>query len=463
MEQADSVQSPVRRSLERVRVRDLVLGLLLIDEDSALQVTPKQASLLVPMQALLAEVLQRRPGEVGKSSAPLVEAQVRALLTEAQQQKILEVAEARGLAGLDVDQDDMLRQLGTLLVARQTGGSFRFDLQSLASGRPSEMAREGPAVIPQKAELDLQVAIRGILLHLEQQPALRLDSEQVADLALMTPSLQQCLVNLLNRIRDPRIPELQGRVAHLLRPEQVRYIRDHQHDPVAPLDFRPGEEPVAKELGRFIQARSQGLPYRPEVQGSNLPGAAVPFGSPTPGAPPTRPEPGSGGGALAPGPAPVPTPAATRTVTPTPGARPEPVALQPSPGQPGPTPSPTGVEPPLEAMVRGMLFRMEKEPALRLRRSQVERLQERLADFRSVLDAMEAGRRDERGPELVRALEGFLSATQKEFLYAHAQDPPVALQVGRGESPLARELRRFVEARLAGRPYQPLWNLEAPK
>lgn len=413
----------VRRSLELLRIRDVLLGILFLEEQKEVRLTRAQAELLLPMRSLIQESMNLQPGTVGKISLPLLEAQLRALLTEPQQQALVRIVDAKGLASVEVNIPLLLEQFASLLATRRKDGDFRFDFASILERQPmGASAREGPAVIPQRSDLDLPVAVRGIFLQLERDPALRLTDQQVEELAVMAPRVQQCLLNLMNRVMDDGIPEVEGRVSGLLTAEQLRYLREHQHDDIPMLEFSAGEEPVAKELGRFLEARKAGTPYQPSVHKA---------GGINPSAPGAQPEPSPS--------------AALQTQT---------VAVA------GPRPAPSG--PPLEAIVRGILFGLEKVPALRLEPSQVARLEGLAPRLRAQLDEIQAGRRGDESLLLQGELVSFLSEKQREAVYRSAGEPPLPLHASTGESPLAREVGRFLEARRAGRAYEPLSIPEAP-
>lgn len=429
----------VRRSLEHLRVRDLLLGLLLLEEQPDVRLTKRQAELLLPMRGMIQESMNLQPGEIGKITLPLLEAQVRAVLTDGQQRALVRLTDSKGIGSVEVNQDQLLEQFGTLLVARRTSGRFQFDLASILERQPMDAPREGPAVIPQRADLELPVVVRGILLQLEKQPSLRLTDDQVEELALMAPRVQQCLTNLMNRVMDEGIPEVEGRVARMLTPEQLRYLREHQHDEMPMLAFSEGEEPVAKELGRFLEARSRRVAYEPRIDTRRAPSQppATPAG-PASAPPPLR------------------NPGGSETARPGgPGVHP-PQAPTPS----GTRPAPEG--PPLEAVVRGILFSLEKDRALRLDAAQVARLQTLSPRLRARLDEIQTGQRTEESKAVQRELEGLLTKEQLAVVYEAADQPPLPLHAASGESPLSREVRRFVEARSANRDYTPLKNPEAP-
>jgi hypothetical protein len=417
-DRSPSVQSPVRRSLDRMRIRDLVLGMLLLEQDRDARLTAEQAALMLPMQALFRDIFDLKTGEIGEDLVPVVDAQVRSILTEKQQRQLLEVAQASRLSKIEVDEDEVIRQFCALLAARQAGDLFRFRLYSLTA--PAEDAREGPAVIPAEAELELLVAIRGIVLHLEPRKDLRLDQDQIAQLALLAPGIQECLMNLFNGVKDDRQPEIQVRVARILRPEQIRHVLLHKSDPVRSLEFTPGVEPIAAEFGRFMKARTTGQPFVTKFESGR---AQI----------------------LKPGPA---------FLKPSPAFRPviRPKLLDVTP--------PIHKYVPLEAVIRVILFSMDDDPDARLKRAQVERLQEHLSEIQEALNAIEKGSRPKNAVELTGKLEALLTDQQKAFLKEAEQDSPPGLQPGQGESPLSRELGRYVEARLANRDYQPLLNEE---
>jgi hypothetical protein len=404
LDQSPSVQSPVRKSLDQMRIRDLVLGMLLIEQEPEVRLTAEQASMMLPMQPLFRDIFDLKTGVIGQNLLPVVDAQVRSILTESQQQRLLQVVQANRLNKIEVDEDEVIRQFIALLSARRAGEVYAFRLHSLTA--PLEDAREGPAVIPGEAELELLLAIRGIVMHLEPRKDLRLNEDQVAQLALLAPGIQEVLNNLFSGIKDERQPEIQIRVARILRADQIEHVLSHKADPVLSLEFTPGEDPIAAEFGRFLQARTSGQPFTSRfetVQG--------------------------------------------------------PVSAAPSP-QISKTGPPLHTYIPLEAVIRAILFRLEKQPRLRLQPTQVEKLRERLPRFEKALNAIEKGQRGEEAQELAQELEALLSDSQKHFLKTNEQDSRLPLQPSRGESPLSRELRRFVAARAANQPYTPLLNQE---
>ncbi len=413
-----SIQSPVRRSLDRMRVRDLVLGMLLLEQYREYRLTAEQAALMLPMQALFQDIFDLKAGEIGEDLVPVVDAQVRSILSESQQRKLLEVAQASRLSKIEVDEDEVIRQFCSLLAARQEGDMFHFRLYSLTA--PLEDAREGPAVVAAEAELELMVAIRGIVLHLEPRKDLRLDDNQVAQLALLAPGIQECLMNLFNGVKDDRQPEIQIRVARLLRSEQIRHILLHKSDPVRFLDFTPGVEPVAAEFGRFMKARASGQTFVSKFESGRAQALKPPGAFARPGS-------------------------AYR-----PAIRPNFVDVSP----------PLHKYVPLEAVVRVILFKMDGDAEVRLKRAQVEKMQPLLREIQVALNSIEKGAPREKSVQVTSKLEVLLTDQQKAFLRQAEQESPPNLQPARGESPLSRELARYLEARLANRDYEPLLNEE---
>lgn len=427
-ERSDTVQSPVRRSLDKVRLRDLALGMLLLEQYPEYRLTIEQAARLVPMQKMLLEVFSREPGTVGKTSVPVVEAQVRSVLTDAQLSKLLELSQSNFVNYIDVNEEELGRQFCTMLAARENGGVFLFSLYAFMA--PVEASREGPAVIPGKAELELVTAVRGIILHLEPNDKLRLDKTQVSELALIAPAVQQCLLNLLNGVRDLRLPELQGRVVRLLRPEQIDYILLHKNDPMVAFDYSPGEEPIAKELGRFLDARAADAPYKPQVKLKSLASGQMATG----GQPETPPQ---------------------QYVAPTAPAG-DPGAGKEKPQITKPNP----VRLPLEAIVRGILFSLERNPDLALKTAQVQQLSVKMKECQAVLDRQEREQdtmeRSDSVVELTKQVYGILSQKQRNYISSTERASRVGLQPATGQSALSRELERFIKARTAGTSYTPL-------
>jgi hypothetical protein len=409
LDRSPSVQSPVRKSLDQMRIRDLLLGMLLIEQEPEFRLTAEQTSMLLPMLSLFRDIFDLKAGVIGQNLLPVVDAQVRSILTESQQQRLLQMVQANRLNKIEVDEDEVIRQFSTLLSARQAGEVHAFHLHSLTA--PLEEVREGPTVIPGGGELELLLAIRGIVIHLESRQDLRLDEDQVAKLALLAPGIQEVMNNLFKGIKDDRQPEIQIRVARILRVDQIEHILKHKAVPYRALDYTPGEDPVVVEFARFIQARTSGKPFT---------------------------------------------------------SRFEPVQGAISDASSAMHPSKTGLllpnYIPLEAVIRAILFQLEKEPRLRLQPTQVEALRERLPRLEKALNAIEKGQRSEEAQKLAQELAALLSDSQKHFLKTilktNEQASLLPLQPSWGESPLSRELRRFVAARSANQPYTPLLNQE---
>jgi hypothetical protein len=389
LDRSPSVQSPVRKSLDQMRIRDLLLGMLLIEQEPEFRLTAEQTSMLLPMLSLFRDIFDLKAGVIG--------------------QNLLPVVDANRLNKIEVDEDEVIRQFSTLLSARQAGEVHAFHLHSLTA--PLEEVREGPTVIPGGGELELLLAIRGIVIHLESRQDLRLDEDQVAKLALLAPGIQEVMNNLFKGIKDDRQPEIQIRVARILRVDQIEHILKHKAVPYRALDYTPGEDPVVVEFARFIQARTSGKPFT---------------------------------------------------------SRFEPVQGAISDASSAMHPSKTGLllpnYIPLEAVIRAILFQLEKEPRLRLQPTQVEALRERLPRLEKALNAIEKGQRSEEAQKLAQELAALLSDSQKHFLKTilktNEQASLLPLQPSWGESPLSRELRRFVAARSANQPYTPLLNQE---
>ena len=515
---AGNNRSPVRRNLDKNRLYDLILGMLLLEANPDERLTLDQVKLLLPMQDLFTSVLRHTPGEIAENSVPVVEAQVREILTDEQQIALLKIIQENFISTLEVNEVELISQLGTLFAARVSGEVFVFRLNSLTV--PTDTAREGPSVITSKSELELLTAIRGIILQLETDDALRLTDKQVDEISIISPAIINCLVNLFNGTKDLSLPDLQGRVSRILTRPQINYILDHQSDPVKALEYGPGEEPMSKELTRFLEARKHKLPYRPKYMDKAMPAglkivvpkAVLPQGDTAlPGSESSSQtnayttnastmendqESGQGEILLPPeaGGSKVTSPekndeisAANRisssdaakmvppsnsslnvVIQPTPGVKPSPIApveiplviIQQTPGVKPPPRNP--VKYPIEALVRGILFSLEKDSDVRLKLAQVMKINENLAKYKKAIEQVEL-KPDDRNEDilnLTKELYSVLSQKQKDYLAVHEKDARVGLKPAKSGSALVRELDRFVKARLNGKEYKPLLNEE---
>jgi len=412
LERFPSVQSPVRTSLERLRIRDLVLGMLLLEQDPQVRLTAEQASMMLPMEPLFRDIFELKTGAIGQNLLPVVDAQVRSILTEAQQHRLLQVLSANRLSRIEVDEEDVLRQFIALLGARRQGAAYTFRLRSLTT--PPKAAREGPTVIPAEAELELQVAILGIVLHLEPRKDLRLSQEQVTQLTLLAPGIQEVLKNLSLGVKDDRQPEIQVRVARILTPEQVRHILRLRSEPVRWLEPSGGQHPLAADFERFIKSRGAGIPFVSSfrVESSSTPRASTVHST------------SSHPGGLGPG-----------------AARDSRV--------------------PLKVVVRRLLFELEQDEGNRLEDFQVEKVRTLLPEIQEALKAIDRGQPPENEPDLTRQLEEILTEKQRASVFlkdAGEEDPP-GQRPASGGSSLSSELGNFVRSRLA--PDHPLSSEES--
>ncbi|MCR5663117.1 MAG: hypothetical protein K6G50_13490 [bacterium] len=509
-------RTPVRRNLDKIRLYDLILGMLLLEANPDERLTLDQVKLLLPMQDLFTRVLRHTPGEIAESSVPVVEAQVREILTDEQQIALLKIIQENFISTLEVNEVELISQLGTLFAARVSGEVFVFRLNSLTV--PTDTAREGPSVITSKSELELLTAIRGIILQLETDDALRLTDKQVDEISIISPAIINCLVNLFNGTKDLSLPDLQGRVSRILTRPQINYILDHQSDPVKALEYGPGEEPMSKELTRFLEARKHRLPYRPKYMDKAMPAglkivvpkAVLPQGDTAlPGSESSSQSnanssggmeseqkasegeillPPEAGGSKVTSPAkndeisaannisssdaakmaPPSNSSMNVIIQPTPGIKPDPITpaeipiviIQQTPGVKPPPRNP--VKYPIEALVRGILFSLEKDSEVRLKLAQVMKINENLDKYKKAIEQVELkpDSRDEYILNLTKDLYSVLSQKQKDYLAMHEKDARVGLKPAKSGSALVRELDRFVKARLNGKEYKPLLNEE---
>ncbi len=540
-----SSMSPVRSSLNQVNLLNLMLGMLMLEQVPDYKITPEQAKVMVPLLPALKQVCSRDVGAIGSAYEPVVEAQMRAVLTDDQKLKVLELVQANVIGKLDVNEESLFKKVEEFLLARVDGGGLVSYSNFLLA--PREKSREGPAVIRSAGEMELQVLIRGIMFQLEKDKNLRLDKEQEEALNLIAPAIQQCLNNVIKGIKDLRIPELQGRVASILRDDQIQYIADHKLESMPELlPSKTGSDPLANELERFLMARYFSIEYKIATVdnsmlaaggGERLASAMSKGGATGTGAGSAANQSAGGGtgdlgkvstggsgqdsGSYAPehyDPVPAtdvkkePTPSSdsetsvhhdavpgvkpvpTRNYTaPVPNNKPVPKRNYTAPvpnNKPVPKRNYTAPVPkqkqtiakhkniapkpgkrvikktlimdmPLEALVRGILITLERQPSLRVSKSQLARIAARLPEYKAALNVIDQnpGDRSAEVQMLSRELTSCLSPAQLKCIMQNDGKSRIGLYPADGESAWARELQRFVEAKSTGQQYKPLLNV----
>ena len=503
----NSGQSPVRESLNQINLLNLMLGMLMLEQLPDYKVTPDQAKIMVSLLPVLKKVCSRDLSTIGSAYEPVVEAQIRSLLTDEQKLKVLELVQANVVGKLDYNEEALFKQIEEFLQARVNGGDLLTYANFLMA--PQRKSLEGPAVIRGGSSdevLALPLLMRGIMFQLEMNSKLRLDSEQVDSLELIAPAIQQCLNNVVKGVKDLRMPELQGRVASMLRDEQIDYIEAHKLDPMSQLDHPNFDgDPISKELERFLVARHFQIKYSPKFKSKKLSDSAyldelseenalVNKGSGVVGltadAAATAKKSGAAASETVGGLGVVDAAAMEHELDlakdddsesnvhkdAVPGVKPAPTRNYSAPIPNKQTVKrhknvapPVGKrikkthkdDMPLEAVVRGMLISLEQRPQLRLDRGQLAVLARNLKAIQAALNAVEnnPSSRNSQIQGITRALMNMLTDAQVKYIMANDGKSRIGLYPAPdGQSAWARELQRFVEAKSHGKPYQPLVN-----
>ena len=160
-ELSNSSNSPVRKSLNKVNLVNLMLGILMLEQVPDYKITAEQAKVMVSLIPILKKMCVRDLARVRSAYEPVVEAQMRSLLTDEQKLKVLELVQANVVGKLDVNEESLFKKLEEFLVARAEGGNVVVYSNFLLA--PVDKSREGPAVIRGGYSLDLTVLMRGIL------------------------------------------------------------------------------------------------------------------------------------------------------------------------------------------------------------------------------------------------------------------------------------------------------------
>lgn len=422
---SNSSNSPVRKSLNKVNLVNLMLGMLMLEQVPEQKITAEQAKVMVSLLPILKKMCVRNLAKVRSAYEPVVEAQIRSLLTDAQKLKVLELVQANVVGKLDVNEESLFKKVQEFVVARAEGDDIVVYSNFLLA--PVDKSLEGPAVIRGRDYLELAVLMRGILYQLEKNPKLRLNEEQISALELIAPAIQQVLNNVLKGVKDMRMPELQGRVTSILNNDQLKYIAEHKLD--SKVRFNPSKDnidPLSKELERFFTWRHLNIAFTPMDSGQNSSKVlAKEVAKRQQEVAPRQQE-------VAPN-----EPAANST------ANNEKLRIKVMP---------------FDALVRGILVTLERQPSLSVNRGQLAYIAQHYSEYRRALNVLEKDP-DASSPainSLKRGLVAVLTPEQVQYIMKNDAKSRLGLYPAEGESAWSRELKRFIEARSAGKRYEPL-------
>lgn len=264
--------SPMRERFGRLRMLHWLVGVILLETDPEYAINEKQAVLLKAMEQPLKATLAVDFGKVRSAYFPVLESQVRSVLTEKQQQRLLELLWQYSVMSLKLDSYGVLRSFHAMLACKTSLAGFDLNIEdllrtpgeedrelSVATSLPNTASadytkgdsREGGAV----SDIQLRQAICGIIYILEANPKLRLSEDKIRRLSGLQGEINACLDSVRRRVVYEKYPQVQAEVINLLNQEQIRAIAADLADPEQSLTEQYGEEVAMQELDKFLRQR----------------------------------------------------------------------------------------------------------------------------------------------------------------------------------------------------------------
>lgn len=265
--------SPMRERFDKLRMLHWLVGVILLETDPEYSIDEKQAALLKAMEQPLKSTLALDFGKVRSAYFPVLESQVRSVLTEKQQQRLLELLWEYSVLSLKLDRYGVMRSFHAMLTYKTGTAGFDLNIEDLLR-TPGEEDR-GLSVatsLPNTAsvsyngreeengiasEIQLRQAICGIIYILERDPNLRLSEDKVRRLMAMQDEINTCLDSVRRRVVYEKYPQVQAEVINLLNQDQIVAIASDLANPKQSLTEQYGEEIAIEELDKFLRTRRE--------------------------------------------------------------------------------------------------------------------------------------------------------------------------------------------------------------
>lgn len=264
--------SPMRERFGRLRMLHWLVGVILLETDPEYAINEKQAVLLKAMEQPLKATLAVDFGKVRSAYFPVLESQVRSVLTEKQQQRLLELLWQYSVMSLKLDSYGVLRSFHAMLACKTSLAGFDLNIEDLLR-TPGEEDRElsVATALPNTAsaaytksgsgegssamDIQLRQAICGIIYILEANPKLKLSEDKIRRLSGLQSEINTCLDSVRRRVVYEKYPQIQAEVINLLNQEQIQAIAADLADPEQSLTEQYGEEVAMQELDKFLRLK----------------------------------------------------------------------------------------------------------------------------------------------------------------------------------------------------------------
>ncbi|MGM9993032.1 MAG: hypothetical protein ACI376_09375 [Candidatus Bruticola sp.] len=250
--------SPMRERVSQLRMLHWLVGVILLESDPEYAINKKQAILLRAMEEPLRATLAIDFAKVSSTYFPILEAQVRSVLTDKQQERLLELLWEHSVLSLKLNSHSVMRSFDSLLAYHIGHAGFELDINSLLR-TPAHVTDEASITVPVSggAELPLRQAILGIMRVLEPDEKVRLTDKQIESLSRLESEIITCISSINKHEVYERYPEVQAEVIHLLSDEQLQAIEDDLTNPKSHLGFERGGEALILEFTTFLGTRRE--------------------------------------------------------------------------------------------------------------------------------------------------------------------------------------------------------------
>ena len=262
----------MRERFGRLRMLHWLVGVILLETDPEYAINEKQAVLLKAMEQPLKATLAVDFGKVRSAYFPVLEYQVRSVLTEKQQQRLLELLWQYSVMSLKLDSYGVLRSFHAMLACKTSLAGFDLNIEDLLR-TPGEEDRElsVATALPNTAsaaytksgsgegssamDIQLRQDICGIIYILEANPKLKLSEDKIRRLSGLQSEINTCLDSVRRRVVYEKYPQIQAEVINLLNQEQIQAIAADLADPEQSLTEQYGEEVAMQELDKFLRLK----------------------------------------------------------------------------------------------------------------------------------------------------------------------------------------------------------------
>lgn len=271
--------SPMRERFGRLRMLHWLAGVILLETDPQYAIDEKQAVLLKAMEEPLKATLALDFGKVRSAYFPVLESQVRSVLTEKQQQRLLELLWQYSVLSLKLDSHGVLHSFHAMLACKTSLAGFNLNIEDLLRTPNEEDGELSVATaLPNTASVDyskdengegggiaaniqLRQVICGIIYILERDPNLRLSEDKVNRLLGLQNEINVCLESVRRRVVYEKYPQVQAEVINLLNQKQIQAIAADLADSEQSLTEQYGEDVAIKDLDKFLRQRESENSY----------------------------------------------------------------------------------------------------------------------------------------------------------------------------------------------------------